>query len=110
MPPWSNAAGGVAGRRRALLAAPGACAEDEDRADLACVLALALHERAAGKGTLPDLLGLDRAVLHGLAARWFPAAQLPDLDVARAAPPPDQAAVSMLLRWRGGAQSAESLW
>jgi nitrogen fixation protein NifQ len=108
MPPWIDAAGGAPGRRHALLATPGP--DDADRADLACVVGLALHEKALGKGTLPDLLGLDRGALNGLAARWFPQAQLPDLDLQRAAPPPDQAAVAMLLRWRGGARSAESLW
>jgi nitrogen fixation protein NifQ len=108
MQPWIDPSGGVAGRRHALLAAPGA--DDADRADLACVMALALHERAQGRGTLPDLLGLDRAALAAVAARWFPAADLPDRDAERAEPPADQQAVAMLLRWRGGPQGIEGLW
>lgn len=83
---------------------------EADRIDFACVLATALSERAAGLGPLPDRLGLARASLRALAARYFPAVALPDLDVERAPVAADQQALSMLIRWRGDAASEQSAW
>lgn len=82
----------------------------EDRVDFACLLIQALAERAAGKGALPDLLGLGRGDLAALAARYFPAVALPDLELERGPVPADQASVAMLIRWRGRPASAEAAW
>jgi nitrogen fixation protein NifQ len=35
---------------------------------------------------------------------------LPDLDAPLAAAPEDQAAITLMIRWRGGANSEESFW
>lgn len=111
-----------AAARERLLALPGGAAAEPriasveegptlaDRIDLAWMLSIALVERAQGKGALPDLLGLERTALNALAERYFPRSELPDRDVERAEPPADQAALSLLMRWRGGGRAPESLW
>ncbi|WP_240722207.1 nitrogen fixation protein NifQ [Poseidonocella sp. HB161398] len=78
--------------------------------DFACIFDHALKARAAGKGTLPELLGLPPAALEKLAARWFPYATLPDLDAEPPAVLPDQEAIAKLLLWRGGRIDAETQW
>ncbi|MEF2070893.1 nitrogen fixation protein NifQ [Consotaella aegiceratis] len=83
---------------------------EDDQRDFACMLAIALAERDAGLGSLPDRLGLDRASFNALAAAYFPDRDLPDLDVERADPPADQTSLALLMRWRGGANSRESVW
>lgn len=78
--------------------------------DFTAILAHALAERAQGRGCLPDLLGLDAKALARLGARWFPGRTLPDLDRPLAPMPPDQQAIALMIRWRGGAISEESYW
>lgn len=78
--------------------------------DLSCILDHALAERAAGKGRLTDLLGLDGASLRALRDRWFPDAELPDLDAPLAEVPSDQAAIARLILWRGGRLDDEARW
>ena len=70
--------------------------------DLSCILDHALRERAAGKGTLPALLGLPPQVVARLAERWFSATTLPDLDQPAPERLSDQDAIARLLLWRGG--------
>lgn len=96
--------------RERLLAPAAALPADPDRTDLACVLGLALAQRAGGGGRLPDLLGLARADLDALARRHFPGAALPDPEAERAAVPEDQAAVARLIRERGAPAGPQSLW
>lgn len=79
-------------------------------ADMAAILAHALADRAAGQGALPDLLGLEGADLARLAARFWRGPPLPDLDRPLAPPPPDQAAIALMIQWRGGSVSTESGW
>ena len=80
------------------------------RDDLACILAHALKERAAGLGALPERLGLVPAQLSDLVQTWFPEMEVPDLDAPEPARLPDQEAIALLLLWRGGHASAESHW
>lgn len=83
---------------------------DADRADFACILVQALADRTAGRGRLPDLLGLQRADLAGLAARYFPGTRLPDVELERGPVAQDQESLSLLIRWRGRPVSEESVW
>lgn len=82
----------------------------EDREVFAAVLAICITEWLDGRGTLPDLVGLDRAALVSLKSRYFPRAPLPNLDFERSDIPKDQEAIALLLRWRGGGRSVETSW
>lgn len=81
-----------------------------DARDFASILTLGLMERNRGEGTLPDLLGLDHMALEALAQIYFPGADLPDLSLERREPSQEQITLSLLLRWRGGAGTPESVW
>lgn len=76
----------------------------EDRVDLGAIVAHALGERAAAKGAMPDLLGLDRRGYGAVADLMRPIA-LPDLDRDPAPFPEDQTALATLIAWRGGART-----
>ncbi len=78
--------------------------------DLACILEHALAERARGQGPLTDLLGLDAESLRALRDRWFPEADLPDLDAPLAPVPADQDAIAQLILWRGGRADDAARW
>jgi nitrogen fixation protein NifQ len=80
------------------------------RSDLACILVHAMKEREAGKGTLPEVLGLMPAQLRDLAQVWFPGLPLPDLDTPDPKREADQEAVALLLLWRGGRKTPETHW
>ncbi|WP_095590438.1 nitrogen fixation protein NifQ [Actibacterium ureilyticum] len=80
------------------------------RSDFACILSLALEEREAGLGSLPERLGVMPAQLAELADTWFPDLHLPDLDAPDPQRPADQDAIALLLLWRGGGRAPESHW
>ncbi|MEQ8825242.1 MAG: nitrogen fixation protein NifQ [Filomicrobium sp.] len=102
--------GGAKEIHRALIdrAAPGVDPEDADM--FARVLAITVSEWRRGRGALPDLIGLDLSDLKTLRGEWFPKAPLPNLDRDRRAPLPDQAAIALLLKWKGGSRSPVSHW
>ncbi len=99
MQPWIDAPSDVGLDASALI-----------RSDLACILVHGLAEREAGRGTLPDCLGLHPAQLGDMACLWFDGLTLPDLDAAPPARSADQEAIAMLLLWRGGAKTPEAHW
>ncbi|MCA8908867.1 MAG: nitrogen fixation protein NifQ [Rhodospirillaceae bacterium] len=91
-----------------MAGAPGQVDHADDRHVFACVLALALAERAAGGGPLTERLGIGGRALAAIAEAYFPEAGLPDLDVTTGPLPADQSALATLLVWRGQAVGAKS--
>ncbi|PTE15744.1 nitrogen fixation protein NifQ [Pseudogemmobacter blasticus] len=91
-------------RTEARVAPPEGAAES--RRDFGEILAHALAERAAGRGSLPVLLGVDGPDLATLRDRWAPGLALPDLTEAAPAPLPEQQAVITLILWRAGRADA----
>ncbi|MCB6178324.1 nitrogen fixation protein NifQ [Rhodobacter sp. Har01] len=86
-----------------------AAAEDTaalSRRDFGDILAHALAERAAGKGSLPALLGLDGPGIAALRDAWAPGLALPDLTEVAPPPLPEQEAVVTLILWRAGRSDA----
>lgn len=80
------------------------------QSDLACILVHALKDREAGRGTLPECLGLMPAQLADMAETWFPGLSLPDLDTPNPERTSDQEAIALLLLWRGGLKTPEAHW
>ena len=76
--------------------------------DFACIIDRGLAERAAGLGPLTERLGLSGAELTALRDRWFPGADLPDLDLPAPDLPDDQKAIAMLILMRAGKGDAEA--
>ncbi len=91
-------------RTEARVAPPEGAAES--RRDFGEILAHALAERAAGRGSLPALLGVDGPDLAALRDLWAPGLALPDLTEAAPAPLPEQQAVITLILWRAGRADA----
>lgn len=91
-------------------AVPAMAARMLDTSDFCLIVDHALSERAAGLGALPDLLGLPGPQIAALRDRWFPYADLPDLDVPLTPIPEDQKAITTLIHFRGGSGAPEARW
>ena len=78
--------------------------------DFGCILDKAEAEREAGRGALPELLGLSGAELGALRDAWAPRRPLDDLHLPAPLRPADEQAIATLILWKAGVASPEARW